>query len=149
MNNLTIDFEKEYSERFAWRKEHYIGNIKDLTEITQSYGLNPLKFFPCLLTRNSCSPQDSLRYSILLLSYEATTCYVYGTFQSCILTCRALVERILKLEYFEVNSQLPKNSEWTLGKLIYKLDWTGTRISKDILDLAKKVKIPGDDRSQR
>jgi len=147
MDNPTNDYEKEYSERFGWRKEEYIDNIKELAKITQSYGLDPLKSFPCLFISYSKNQLDSMRFSILMLSYEATICYIYGIFQSCILTCGALVERILKLEYLDKNHQMPENGEWTLGRCIYKLDWTGTRITNEILDLAKKIKEPRDDRA--
>lgn len=146
MGNIDFDYEKEFFERFKWREKQYINNIKDLAEITQSTGLNPLESFPCLYAPNSSNKLDSLQFSILLLSYEATSCYVFGLFQSCIITCGALVERILKLEYLKKNPQLPTNGEWTLGKLIYKLNWSDTRINSGILDSAEQIKSSRNDR---
>jgi len=57
-----------------------------------------------------------------------------GQFQSCILTCGAIVERCLKLEFENVNGPLPSGTHWTLGKCIGKC--TGI-VSKDVLDLAE------------
>ncbi len=54
---------------------------------------------------------------------------------------------MLKLEYLEINQQFPTDKNWTLGKLIYELDWKGTRITTEILDYLKQIKEPRDDRA--
>jgi hypothetical protein len=82
-----------------------------------------------------------------MLSHEATECYVFGEFQSCMLTCGAIVERILKLEYLDKNHQMPDNNEWTLGKCIHKLNWTNTRITQEIRELAKQILGPRNSRT--
>jgi hypothetical protein len=146
MNIHEDDYKKIFTEKLGWRSEEYLDNIKRLSEISQSHGINPIDSFPSLFIPGGKNPIDALKYSVLMLTYEATICFIYGLFQSCILTCGAVVERILKLEYLEKNQQLPKNGEWTLGRCIYKLNWTGTRISVEILDLAKPMVEPRNSR---
>jgi hypothetical protein len=147
MPTETETYEREYESRFAWRKTRQVANLKQLAEITHSNGADPLKAFPVLFTPSSDDPKDALRWSILMLTYEATECYIFGDFQSCILTCGAVVERILKLEYEEIHGKLPDNGEWTLGRCIYKLNWTGARITREILELAKRMIEPRNNRA--
>jgi hypothetical protein len=143
----TENYEQEYDSRFAWRKTRQIGNLKELAEITNSDRADLLEVFPALFTPGSEDPKDALRWSILTLSTEATECYVFGDFQSCILTCGAVVERVLKLEYEEIHGTLPGNREWTLGSCIHKLNWTGARITQEILELAKQIIEPRNSRT--
>ena len=141
-----MDYREIYDQRFGWHKEHYISNFIELAEITNNQSLVPLDSYRCLFTPHSGTYIDSLSYSILLLTYEATICYTYGIFQSCIITCGAIAERILRFEYIKVNDKLPDDIDWTLGRLIYKLDWSNTRITEKILNSAKIVKKSRDDR---
>jgi hypothetical protein len=147
MDNVTDTYEKEYQSKFEWRKSRQIYNLKELAEITQSNGVQPISSFPRLFIPSSDNPLDALRYSILMLSHEATECFVFGEFQSCILTCGAIVERILKLEYLDKNHQMPDSKEWTFGKCLYKLNWTGTKITQEIQDLAKQIIDPRNSRA--
>ncbi len=147
MANDLDPFEQEYENKFGWRKARQIYNLRDIANFTQLNGVHSIDSFPCLFTPNGDSPRDALRYSILLLAYEATECYVFGEFQSCMLVCGALVERILKLEYLEKNPQMPQKGEWTLGRCIYQLNWERTRITPEILALAKQMLDPRNSRA--
>ena len=130
-----------------WRKSRQIFNLKELAKITQSHGVNPISAFPSLFVPSSDNPLGALKYSILLLSHEASECYVFGEFQSCVLTCGAIIERILKLEYLEKNQKMPDDREWTLGRCLYKLNWSGTRITQEIVELGKQILDPRNSRA--
>jgi hypothetical protein len=144
---MLMGYENIYDQRFGWHQEDYISNFKQLAEITNKKSLNPLDSFRCLFTPFTQSHLDSISYSILLLTYEATICYTYGIFQSCIIVCGAILERILRFEYLKENHEMPDSNDWTLGRLIYKLNWTNTKVTNKILELAKIVKKNRDDRS--
>jgi len=136
---------QEFEERFEWRKARQVENLKELSEIAQSGGGESLKEFPGLKrSPDSDGPEDALRWSIILLWCEAAECYVFGEFQSCILTCGAIVERCLKLEYEDANGALPSGSHWTLGRCIREC--VGT-VSKDVLDLAQSMLEPRNNRA--
>lgn len=69
----SIDFyEKEYEGKFEWRKSRQIFNLKELAEITLSHGVNPISTFPSLFVPSSDNPIGALKYSILMLSHEAS-----------------------------------------------------------------------------
>ncbi len=61
--------------------------------------------------------------------------FYFGLFESCVLTCGAVLERCFKLEYQKIHGKLP-SGQWTLGQCIYKLDWEGSRVTKEILNIA-------------
>jgi hypothetical protein len=153
MNSASTDtYDQFYKSKFPWRESMQINNLKELAEITNADGVDPVKAFPVLFTPGSDDPKDALRWSILMLAHEGSECYILGEFQSCILTCGAVIERTLKLEYEEVHISLPKNRKgkdmvWTLGSCICKLDWTGTRITAEILELAKQLLEPRNNRA--
>ncbi len=150
MSEVNNSYEQEYESRFAWRRARQLHNLEELGTFPESGGADPIKAFPRLLQaapESLDSPQHALRWSILLLSHEATECFIYGEFQSCILTCGAVVERVLKLEYEAVHGTLPKKSEWTLGRCIKRLNWTGTRVTPEITELAKQMVDPRNDRA--
>ena len=42
---------------------------------------------------------------------------------------------------------MPDNRKWTLGRCIYKLNWTGTRITQDIQELVKQMLDPRNSRA--
>jgi hypothetical protein len=88
---------------------------------------------------------DALRSSILTLWFEATGCYNSGLFEACILSCGAIVERCLKLEYELAVGSLPRG-RWTLARCAYELDWDGV-LSKEVVDLAKKLVSPHNSRA--
>lgn len=136
--------EQEYEERFEWRKARQIKNLKELSEIAHSGGGDSLKEFPGLKrSPDTDSPKDALSWSIILLWCEAAECYIFGEFQSCILTCGAIVERCLKLEYAEANGALPSGSRWTLGISIRECSGI---VSQDVLDLAQSILEPRNNR---
>jgi hypothetical protein len=138
-------FEQEYEGRFEWRKARQIANLKELSEIAQSGGADAIKAFPSLWgLSNSDDPKVALRNSILLLWCEAAECYIFGEFQSCILTCGAIVERCLKLQYQDAKGPLPKGSHWTLGKCIRECRGI---VSQDVLDLARSMLEPRNNRA--
>ncbi len=147
MDDTTDIYKKEYEGKFESRKTRHIFNLKELSIITQSHGVHPLSSFPGLFIPSSDNPLGALKYSILLLSHEVSECYVFGEFQSCILTCGAIVERVLKLEYLDKNHQMPDSEMWTLGKCLYKLNWTGTRITQEIQELGKQILDPRNSRA--
>jgi hypothetical protein len=144
-NETRTGYEQEFEERFEWRKPRQIENLKELSEIAQSGGADSLKEFPGLKrSPDNDGPKDALSWSILLLWCEATECYIFGEFQSCILTCGAIVERCLKLEYEKAKGPLPSGSHWTLGRCIRES--VGT-VSRDILDLAQSMLEPRNNRA--
>ncbi len=138
------DFEKEYQERFEWRKNRQIENLKELSEIAQSGGAESLQVFSKIIgNRASDNPKDALRWSILYMWFEATECYVYGEFQASILVCGAVVERCLKLEYEIANGVLPKG-KWTLGKCKNECK---NIVSKSVIDFVDIILDPRNDRA--
>ena len=147
MDNSIDNYEKEYESKFEWRKPRQIFNLRELAEITQSHGVNPVSAYPSLFVPNSDNPIGALKYSILLLSHEASECFVFGEFQSCVLTCGGIIERVLKLEYLEKYHKMPDDREWTLGRCLYKLNWSGTRITQEIIELGKKILDPRNSRA--
>jgi hypothetical protein len=145
-NNVTEpNYEQEYEQRFAWRKAGQIANLKELSKIAQSSGSDAMEALPGLIgSRVSDDPKDALRWSILTLWLEATECYIFELFESCILTCGAIVERCLKLEYEKAKGPLPSESRWTLGVCIRKCKGI---IAPDILDLARQILEPRNSRA--
>jgi len=142
-----IDFSKEYSERFEWRRDYYVSNLKKLAQLAHPGGAALLSKLPGLASSHaSDDPTDAIRWSILLLWLQASECYVFGQFEPCILGCGAVLERCLKLEYQVSNVSLPPDT-WTLGKCIHKLDWNDTRITSEILELAKECVEPRNSRA--
>jgi hypothetical protein len=136
-NKTAKNYEQEYEQRFESRKARQVDNLKELSEIAQSGGAEAIKAFPSLWNfDNSDDPKDALRYSILMLWCEAAECYIFGEFQSCILTCGAIVERCLKLQYEEVNGPIPKGKQWTLDTCIKRCRGI---VSQDVLQLARSV----------
>ncbi len=139
------DYNQEYEQRFAWRKERQIHNLQELAEIAQSGGADALKIFPELGDSiGSSRPHDALRWSIVMLWCEAAECYIFGEFQSCVLVCGAIVERCLKLEYSKANGSLPKDSHWTLGACINKCKGV---VKPEVIHLAQQILGPRNSRA--
>jgi hypothetical protein len=137
--------EQEYEERLAWRKSRQIANLKELAEIAHAGGGETVDAFPQLVGQlYSDDPKDALRWSIIMLWCEATECYIFGEFQSCILTCGAIVERSLKLEYEQARGSLPPGARWTLGRCIQEC--TGI-VAPTTLDLAREMLEPRNNRA--
>jgi hypothetical protein len=137
----------EYEERFSWRKQHFIANLDELSTIAQPGGPDVIQLLPSLFKLNDNeSKEDALRWSILSLWLQAAECYIFQQYEPCILTCGAILERVLKLEYQVVNGDLPTGN-WTLGKCIYDLDWTNTKIDETILNLVAECLDPRNDRA--
>ena len=42
---------------------------------------------------------------------------------------------------------MPDKGPWTLGRCVYKLDWTGTRITEEIQEFVKQVLDPRNSRA--
>jgi hypothetical protein len=142
---MTEAYEQEYEERFAWRKARHIANLEEFSQFAQSGGAQAMEVFPglrCSLATDD--PRDALKYSILLLWCESAECYIFGQFQACILTCGAVVERCLKLEYEQAEGELPPNARWTLGTCIHKCRGV---IAADILELAQQILEPRNNRA--
>jgi hypothetical protein len=136
-------YEKEYIGRFEWRKERNINNLRELYQVAGDW-----EFIESLkgLFGNHVSddPIDALKWSILDLWLETRECYVYGEFQACILSCGAVVERCLKLEYQKAKGILPQTGLMTLGKMIRECKGI---VDQDVLDLAKEILNPRNDRA--
>jgi len=144
-NEVTRTYEQEYDERFEWRRARQIANLKELSEVAQSDGGSALKALPGLRGSGySADPKDALRSSIIFLWCEATECFIFGEFQSCILTCGAIVERSLKLQYEVIKGPLPANTRWTLGKCIRECNGI---VPQDVLDLAQSMLEPRNNRA--
>ena len=92
------------------------------------------------LSRARGDESDALRASILTLWFEAVGCYNASLFEACILTCGAVVERCLKLEYELSMGDMPRG-RWTLARCAYELDWEGV-LSSEVVDLAKRLVSP-------
>jgi hypothetical protein len=144
-DKTATNYEQDYDERFEWRRARQINNLKELSEIAQSGGVDAIKVFPRLWNDgNSDDPKAALRRSILDLWCEATECYIFGEFQSCILSCGAIVERCLKLQYQEVNGPLPPGTKWTLGTCIHRCKGV---VPQNTLDLAQSILEPRNNRA--
>jgi len=142
-----MDPATDFSEILEWRKERWISNLEELYREVSPQILDPVRSLPGLAPRGD--PGHSLyalRWSILTLWPEATHSYVLGLFQASILASGAVVERVLKLEYQEVNGPLPPG-KWTLGNCAFKLDLSKSRISPKLLSLARECVDPKNDRS--
>jgi hypothetical protein len=138
-------YEREYEGRFAWRKSRQLFNLQELSEFAQSGGGDALNRFPGLRgSLMSDDPKDALQWSILMLWCEAAECFIFGEFQSCILTCGSVVERCLKLEYQKSRGALPTNSKWTLGVCIKKCKGI---VASEVIALAEKILEPRNSRA--
>lgn len=60
------------------------------------------------------------------------------------LTCGAIVERCLKLEYQQAKGTLPAKAKWPLGKCIIQCQGI---VEPSVLDLAKQILPPRNDRA--
>ena len=140
---LTDPFEQEYAGRFDWRRDSQVANLRELASLPGSGGepLDPpfMSYFEYFMLVESI--EDALRKSIYFLFPEASQTYVLGFFQASLLTSGAVLERVLKLEYRVSRGALPKGN-WTLGRCIHELDWSGTRVKQDHLDTINRVKGP-------
>ena len=144
-NETSRGYGQEFEERFEWRKARQIENLKELSEMAQSGGGDSLKEFPGLKrSADNDGVKDALRWSITLLWCEVAECYIFGEFQSCILTCGAIVERCLKLEYEKGKGALPSGSHWALGRCIRECSGI---VSQDVLDLAQSMLEPRNNRA--
>lgn len=138
------NYVQKYEERFAWRKARQVANLAELSRIAPSSDPDP-EVLPGLFgPLVSNDPKDALRHSILLLWLEAAECYIFGEFQACILTCGAVVERCLKLEYEKEKGPLPSGARWTLGVCIGKCEGI---VAPEILDLARQILEPRNSRA--
>jgi hypothetical protein len=138
---------QEFEQRFQWRKKRWLHNLNELAAHAQEGGSEATKRLPGLHGQlASDQPADALRWSILMLWLEATECYILGQFQSSVLTTGAVLERTLKLEYCVVRGSLPKGA-WPLGRCIYELDWSGTRLTDPLLGEAKECISPRNSRA--
>ena len=135
--------EEEYEATIGWRKKRQLHNLAELYQIAGDRdslkSLNAL--FGSLVSDDYI---DALRNSILYLWCEARECYVFGQFQSCILTCGAVVERCLKLEYLKARKTLPSGELLTLGKMIKKCEGI---VDQTVLSLAEEILKPRNSRA--
>jgi len=134
---------QEYETKFGWRKERQIYNLVELYRIAgDEEALKSLKgLFGALVSDDY---KDALKWSIFCLWLEARECYVFGLFQSCILTCGAVVERCLKLEYAEARGEVPTEERLTLGKMIQKCK---DIVDQTVLELAQEILGPRNSRA--
>lgn len=141
----------EFRKRFNGRSVRQSENMKRLREIAHWGGPDTLAELENLrplgvVTRKG--PDDklyALRSSILALWLEAAECFIFGHFQACILTCGAVVERCLKLEYQQVHGALPPGY-WTLGKCVHQLPWDGI-LDDQAVALAQQIIDPRNSRA--
>ena len=141
-------WEKKYAGSFDWRRDRHIHNLAELGSLK---GATPDPIFPQFIEqliglRDEDEIVTSLYRSISYLAIEAIQTYITGFFQASILSTGAVLERILKLEYRIAKGALPEGN-WTLGKCVYKLDWSDTRITENILDPIKEFKGTRDSRT--
>lgn len=148
MNKETSELaEKLYESRLTWRRPRQIENYSEIIEATGLLAADPLKAFKVLFKPSSEDHRDALRWSILMMTYEATECYVYGEFQACVLAAGAVVERVLKLEYQVVHGTMPDKKGWPLGRCLFQLDWSTTRVGLDVIERAKEILDPRNSRA--
>lgn len=142
-SNIIDEVRKEYESKFDSRRERQIHNLVELYQIAgKEEDIKSLKgLFGAL---SSDDYKDSLKQSILYLWLEARECYVFGLFQSCILTCGAVVERCFKLEYAKATKKAPVGEYLPLGKMIEKCEGI---VDQSVLDLAKKIREPRNSRA--
>jgi hypothetical protein len=132
-----LDYEREYDERFSWRRSRQIANLQEMLTATQLGVISPLEVFPklrCQLVTDD--PKDALAWSIVMLWMEATECYILGEFQSCILVCGAVVERCLNLQYQLARGFTLLGDKWTLGNWIKRC---GGIVSPQVLEWAGEI----------
>jgi len=142
-----LDSNKEFEERFSWRKDRWIENLSELADHAQEGGASVLNRLPGLRGELATDdPIEALRWSILMLWLEATECYILGQFQSAILVAGSVLERALKLEYRLTNGKLPKGV-WTLGRCVRELNWEGTKVRAAILADAEACIEPRNSRA--
>ena len=142
-----MSINNDFETSLEWRIDRWKDNLADLYEATSPNALDPFNALPNLvLDLKPDSSISALRWSILTLWLESAYCYVLGQFQACILASGAGVERILKLEFQEQHDALPEGN-WTLGRCVYDLDFSNTRITEDVLAHARECIDPKNDRS--
>jgi len=142
-SDMVDEWTEEYETKFGWRKERQIHNLVELYQIAgDQEALESLKgLFGTLVSDEF---QDALKWSIFYLWLEARECYVFGLFQSCILTCGAVVERCLKLEYAKARGELPTEERLTLGKMIQKCKGV---VDQTVLELTQEILGPRNSRA--
>jgi len=140
----ALNHQQLHAGRFSWGQIGQTATLRETSEVARWSGPDPREALPRLAHLNG-DPSDALRCSVLTLWFEAAGCHSLGLFASCILTCGAIVERCLKLEYESKKGEFLKG-RWTLGRCIYELDWDGI-LSPGILDLAKDIVNPRNSRT--
>lgn len=106
-----------------------------------NYSLTFHKLFPIDLS--SSDSINSIKYSILILWHEAVYAYGYGLSQICIMGCRAVAEKILRVVYFTTTGKILDHA--TLGMIIRYCE--KANVDADITKLAEQIKDYGDDRA--
>ncbi|MCB0020915.1 MAG: hypothetical protein KDE09_24135 [Anaerolineales bacterium] len=141
-------FAEQYAERFDWRRGRQIHNLEELSHIMGAGDdpLNPPSFAGLLALPFDNEIDKALANSIVFLSAEAMQAFVQGYFQACVLTCGAVLERVLKLEYRRIHGSLP-GGHWTLGRCIHQLDWRDTAITTNHLNLISEFLGPRNSRA--
>lgn len=143
-----MDFEKEYADRFDWRRGVSIGRIQELYDIAENSG-GDVKLMHEIYPQLKWIALDQTQEETLLISLfhawnEVCECYIFGENQAVIILSRSIAERCLKLEYIKKQGNLPAGQKWTLGVLINN---SAGIIDQALLDLAAELRDPGNDRA--
>ena len=135
------------------------GEIERLKEIGgfESFGINNSdNIFPNLspfiiINKKNLSPEEekknlreSMKFSLWNIYNESFFAYLFGFERLCILGCRAVVERGLRISYQDKTNRIA-GKKWSLGPLIKNCE--EINIDKRIIDLANIVKKEGDNLS--
>lgn len=144
-----MDLEKEYASRFDWRTGENLGRLQTLFELVGNTGGGNVKLMNETYPQLKWIALDNTAEEALLISLfhawcEVCECFIFGENQAVILLSRSIAERCIKREYIKKAGALPGNGEWTLGRFVYNKDGV---VDQHILDLAKPLLKPGNDRA--
>lgn len=143
-----MNFEEEYAGRFDWRREENIERMQELYDIAGNFG-GDVELMHDIYPQLKWIALDQTQEEALLISLfhawnEVCECYIFSENQAVILLSRSIAERCIKREYIRKAGALPGNGEWTLGRFAYNDDGV---VDQSILDIAKPLLAPGNDRA--
>lgn len=148
--------ERDIDELINNNREEYINRLTDLGGL-ETLGIGKAsKMFPRLtsfkIIQKSEKEEDkendlktnineSLRFSLLEMYREVIWAYIKSLDRLSMLGCRAVVERALRIAYYEKTGNLAIKS-WSLGPLLRNCQKVG--ISDKIIKLSRSIKNEGD-----
>ena len=149
-------FEKDIDEFLTDNREEYIKRLTNLGGLEALGFVKSTEMFPCLssfkIIQKSEKEEDkekdlktniheSLKFSLLKIYNEVICAYIKSLDRLSMLGCRAVVERALRVAYYEKTGHLARK-DLSLGPLINNCQKVG--IDDEVIELAQAIKNEGD-----